>query len=43
LPSGFHIDSSVCSSPLCIRELSAVGALWWFITQKSESACSRNP
>jgi len=37
LPSGFHMYSSVCSSLLCIRESSTVGALWRFTTQKSES------
>jgi len=37
------MHSSVCSSLLCIRESSSASPLRCFITQNSESACSRNP
>jgi len=36
------MHSSVCSSLLCIRESPSVSPLWCFITQNSESACTRN-
>jgi len=41
LPSVFHMHFLVCSSLLCIPESPSVSPLWCFITQNSESACSR--